>query len=400
MSSLRSLSPLTPAPGPRPVPTLPAPPSSPDQFESSGALPKIFSGVGIALGLAGLVTIPHQAQVQLQPAPDTCAQQCYTNAVLPKSAPDPGVIQVGDQWYLTHTGRNAEGTFPLYQSSDMVHWQEAGALFPPGQEPEWAQGQYWAPESHQVGDQYVAYFNALEKDSGRLRIGAAVSDRVDGDYRDIGHPLVRNDKVSLIDPTFFRDQDGSQYLYWKENGNAQGEPSKIMAAQVAPDGLQLDGKPQEVLRNDPCSWEGSVVEGPEVLRHGDRYYLFYAGNNYASDGYAEGVARSDSPLGPFQKAPHPVLQSNQQWQGPGHGSLTRDAQGNDWMIYHAWPGSPKDNPQGRQVLLDRIEWTPQGWPTVASGTPSREAKAPRTEAPAANHNKTGSTRIVGGRRDA
>lgn len=55
-----------------------------------------------------------------------------------------------------------------------------------------------------VDDHYVAYFNALEKDSGRLRLGAAVADRVDGTYRDIGHPLVSDNEVSLIDLTFLR----------------------------------------------------------------------------------------------------------------------------------------------------------------------------------------------------
>ena len=374
MSSLRSLGPLPPTPPAKP-PRRPQPP--PDRFEtSSGLLPKIFGGVGLALTLTGVVA----AVTQPQPAPDLCpknlTEQCYSNAVLPKSAPDPGVIQVGDEWFLTHTGKNAQGTFPLYKSDDMVHWQEAGALFPPGQEPSWAQGQYWAPEIHKVGDQYVAYFNALEKDSGRLRLGAAVSDQVDGSYRDIGHPLVRNDKVSLIDPTFFRDQDGSQYLYWKENGNAQGDPSKIMAARLSPDGLQLTGTPQEVLRNDPSSWEDKVVEGPEVMRHDGYVYLFYAGNNYATQDYAEGVARATSPLGPFEKAPEPVLQSNRDWQGPGHASLTQDAQGNDWMVYHAWHGNPKNNAEGRQILLDPIHWTPSGWPQVSSGTPSQRNLAP------------------------
>ncbi len=379
MSSLRSLGPLPPTPAARrPQPPQPQPA---DHCESSSRLlPKLFGGVGLALTLTGVATaITH---TQPQPAPDLCpknlTEQCYSNAVLPQSAPDPGVIQVGDQWFLTHTGKTDQGTFPLYQSDDLVHWREAGALFPPGQEPSWAQGQYWAPEIHKVGDHYVAYFNALEKDSGRLRLGAAVSDQVDGNYRDIGHPLVSNDKVSLIDPTYFRDQDGSQYLYWKENGNAQGEPSKIMAAQLSPDGLQLTGKPQEVLRNDPSSWEDKVVEGPEVMRHDGHVYLFYAGNNYGTKDYAEGVARATSPLGPFEKAPEPVLQSNRDWQGPGHASLTQDAEGNDWMVYHAWHGNPKNNSEGRQILLDPIHWNASGWPQVGSGTPSQSNRAPRT----------------------
>lgn len=348
--------------------------------------PRVFGVVGLGLTVAGIAAAAApQAQVQRQPvqAPNSCqpaSMICYDNAVLARPAADPGIVRDGSEWFLATTGGNKQGTFPLYSSSDMVHWQEAGAIFPRGHAPEWSNGQYWAPEIHKVGDQYVAYFNALEKDSGRLRIGAAVSDNVQGPYKDIGHPLVRNERVSLIDPTFFRDPaDGSQYVYWKENGNAQGDPSRLMASRVSGDGLELIGHELEVLRNDPSSWEGTVIEGPEVLKHGDYYYLFYAANNDGTADYAEGVARSKSPLGPFEKAPEPILRSNEQWQGPGHGGLTTDAMGQDWMAYHAWPGSPKDNKQGRQVLIDRIEWSKDGWPTVGTGTPSARAVAPHRQ---------------------
>src|SRR4051812_15392025 len=103
MSSLRGLSPVPSVPVARPI--LPVAPGICDRFEaggSDGMLPKVFAGVGLVLTLAGV------AQVQLQPAPVLCepspSQQCYTNAVLTKSAPDPGVVKVGEQWYLTHTG--------------------------------------------------------------------------------------------------------------------------------------------------------------------------------------------------------------------------------------------------------------------------------------------------------
>ena len=52
-----------------------------------------------------------------------------------------------------------------------------------------------------------------------------------------------------------------------------------------------------VLTNDQ-EWEGHLIEGPFVTRQRGRYWLFYAGNDFASPGYGIGVALADRPLGP------------------------------------------------------------------------------------------------------
>jgi arabinan endo-1,5-alpha-L-arabinosidase len=66
----------------------------------------------------------------------------------------------------------------------------------------------------------------------------------------------------------------------------------------------------------------------------------------------------------------PVLAMNgNRWVGPGHNAMLTDANGQDWMVYHAidvnkptFAGSWTRRP----VLMDRLDWV-DGWPTVRGG---------------------------------
>ena len=294
-----------------------------------------------------------------------------SNPVLASNSPDPGVLRDGDHWVLTTTGDGPEGAFPLYESKDLAHWTSKGSIFPAGQTPVWAKNSYWAPEIHKVNDHYVAYFTARDNDDV-LRVGAATSDSATGPFTDIGHPLVAEPSLGVIDPTYFADADGKQYVYWKEDGNGAKPqlPSRILVSQVSTDGTELVGQPKVVLQNDPKSWEGTVVEAPEMVKHGDYYYLFYSGNGYAGDAYGEGVARSLTPTGPFEKAPAPMLHSSPDWKGPGHAGFTTDADGNDWVVFHAWEKGHENQAPGRELLIDPMTWGSDNWPHMAGDQPT------------------------------
>jgi arabinan endo-1,5-alpha-L-arabinosidase len=289
----------------------------------------------------------------------------YYNPVIDHDAPDPGVLRVGKEWWMATTGGDPSvGAFPMYRSRDLVHWHPFGNIFEAGEAPTWSDNSYWAPEIHKVGDKFVAYFTARDH-NGMLCIGAAEADKVEGPYKDLGAPLVADPDMGLIDPTFFQDDDGKQYLYWKEDGNAFNPPlpTRILAQELGPDGMSLVGEPRELIRND-LEWEGDIVEAPEVEKRGEYYYLFYSGNGFWGDMYAEGVARSKSPLGPFEKAPEPFLRSNEHWKGPGHAAITQDNEGQDWIVYHAWDKDHIGQHPGRMVLIDPLKWDEEEWPYV------------------------------------
>lgn len=66
------------------------------------------------------------------------------------------------------------------------------------------------------------------------------------------------------------------------------------------------------------------------------------------------------------------LISNNIWVAPGHHSIITDDSGQDWVYYHAIPG-PVGSASARFLLMDRLDWSSDGWPTVRgepSGTPS------------------------------
>jgi hypothetical protein len=113
----------------------------------------------------------------------------------------------------------------------------------------------------------------------------------------------------------------------------------IRAQRIAADGRSLVGDSKTVLTND-LDWEGHLIEGPFVTRHKDRYWLFYAGNDFSTPSYGIGVAVADHPLGPFAKQGEPLLRSTREWLAPGHASVAPGLGGKPQLFFHAFhPGT-------------------------------------------------------------
>ena len=69
-----------------------------------------------------------------------------------------------------------------------------------------------------------------------------------------------------------------------------------------------------------------------------------------------------------------LIQKNNSFVGPGHNSeIVTDNAGNDWIFYHAVSAK---NPEGRVLMMDRIEWK-EGWPSVVGKTPSLQSEKPK-----------------------
>ncbi len=288
----------------------------------------------------------------------------YRNPIVAEDCPDPHVMADGGAFYMVCTS-HVLPAFPIRVSRDLVTWRNtAASVFTRANRPDWAIDHFWAPELHRVGESYVCYYTARSRGSGRLCIGAAHARTPFGPYRDLGYPLI-DAGVTVLDPTFFRDDDGRQYLYWKEDA-APGNPGgPICVRELTPDGLGFLGDRWEIARND-ADWEGPLIEGPSVVKRGGAYYLFYSGGSYDTPWYAIGVARSLSPTGGFAKRGDPILRSNDRWRGPGHNSIVRHGE-RDYIVFHAWEGERFRNM--RPGLIDSLDWNADGWPGVGDGTP-------------------------------
>jgi hypothetical protein len=145
---------------------------------------------------------------------------------------DPAVLKVDDGWVLTATSNDALDAFPILFSPDLERWEHRDFVFPQGQAPDWARtgrhsADFWAPEMRQVGDEYWVAYTAREQSSA-LAIGLARARSPYGPWRDNGVPLITSGKVlyaggsasgGVIDSHIFVDDDGTPYLFWKNDTN-------------------------------------------------------------------------------------------------------------------------------------------------------------------------------------
>jgi arabinan endo-1,5-alpha-L-arabinosidase len=298
----------------------------------------------------------------------------FNNPVTNDDCPDPGVSYWDGTYYMTCT---PGPKYRIFASTDLVHWEWVGRIFTDEAQPSWGAGNYWAPEIHRVGDRFIAYFSALKKTDGDqpYAVGAAVSDSPTGPFTDIGKPLVEEPYPGVIDAHYFRASSGKHYLMWKPDGNRAGQASPIRIQELGADGISMVGSPKTILINDPDSWEGGVVEGAWMVERNGQFYLFYSGNGYASPAYGVGVAKSDSPMGTFVKKGDPILRSGGNWAGPGHGSILQGPSG-DWVhVYHSWVAGQVNDPPGRIVLVDRVQWGAE-WPEMRGSPSSRSQPMP------------------------
>ncbi len=309
----------------------------------------------------------------LQPL-DAAFPGLYHNPVYPGDFPDPSVIRVGDSFYAVTTSTDWAPFFPMFRSTDLVRWTIVGHVF--AERPAWCVGNFWAPDLAEYDGRFFVYYTARRAD-GTLCVAVASADRPEGPYADHG-PLV-DQRYGSIDAMAAEDELGDRWLLWKEDGNSVGEPTPLWAQPLAPGGTTLRGEPIELFRNDQ-PWEAHVVEAPHVIRRDGWFYMFYSGNACCGEdcAYAVGVARSHSLTGPWEKhAGNPILAGNDAFRCPGHGAPVSDADGRWFYLYHAYEHARDGVFVGRQLCLDAIEWSADGWPSINRGRgPSRHASAP------------------------
>jgi beta-xylosidase len=301
------------------------------------------------------------------------AQVFYKNPVIAGDHPDPSIIRVGKDYWATCTSSAWGPLFPLLHSTDLVNWEQTGAVL--SRRPDWATGDFWAPEISEFNGKYFVYFVARQRD-GRLSVAVATADQPGGPYT--AHDPIVAQPDGSIDPAPVMDTNGVRYLIWKEDGNSRSQPTPIWLQRLSDDGTKLVDAPHELIRND-VAWEGGVVEGPFILRRHGWFYLFYSGNGCCGTdcSYALGVARSRSLLGPWEKNPaNPILAGNETWKCPGHGSIVQDQQGRYFFLYHAYSTAGTIF-TGREGMLDEVKFGADDWPTINNGNgPSQQAISP------------------------
>lgn len=267
--------------------------------------------------------------------------------------PDPMILRDGDTYYAysTQTPWEKPGTvFPILRSTDLEHWTYvADAMIGA---PTWGTGDWWAPSViARNGTYYLFYAGMGQAKSHCLAVATATSPM--GPFAD--HGILSCGDTSghgYIDPAPYVDDSGA-WLYF----SVDDPHHSISVLPLTADLLHTAG-PRQELFDVSQDWEHgpgwTTVEAPFMVRHGSTYELFYSGNDWRND-YAEGVATSSSPTGPFTKSPaNPILHGNAKLKGPGGASLFSGPDGETWMAYHAWTA------EGRSLHVERVCWVDGG----------------------------------------
>jgi beta-xylosidase len=280
---------------------------------------------------------------------------------------DPFVLHAGGSYYAFATGTRGQH-LQVARSRVLAAWTPLRDPLP--LLPAWAKddgGLTWAPSVLARRDGYVLYYTTRDARSGFQCISRATAREPGGPYVDrSSQPLVcQRELCGSIDASPFVDRDGAAYLLWKSDENALAcrKAPRIWSQRLTDDGRALVGRPRTLLERDR-SWEGDIVEGPSMVLHDGRYYLFYSANWYASSEYAIGYATCEGPTGGCTKVTTgaPFLASSGGVLGPGGQELFTGADGGLLMAYHAWTAPRTTYQQGgaRSLRLARIDFRGDG----------------------------------------
>ncbi len=288
----------------------------------------------------------------------TSAQE-YRNPVIPGFHPDPSVCRVGDTFYLVNSSFQYFPGVPIFQSKDLVHWQQIGNVLdresqiPLKGTSSWL-GIYAPTIRYHEGIYYMITTNV--GNGGNFMVTA------------------KDPRGPWSEPIWLKQQGIDPSLYF--------EDGKCYMVSNPGDAIWLcEINPQtgEQLTESKKLWQGDggrYPEGPHIYKKDGYYYLLI------SEGGTElahhlTIARSKNIEGPYESNPdNPILTNcsrlgqSMQIQGTGHGDFVQAENGSWWMVFLAYRNfGGSYHHLGRETYLAPVEWKIGEWPVVNGGHP-------------------------------
>ncbi len=322
----------------------------------------------------------------------------YTNPVYEPILADPSIVR-DDDGYFYAFGTQDYGQWgdffgtaytPILKSSNLVDWEYAGSAFTLQNRPIWGtpNAGLWAPDIVKIGETYNLYYSLSTWGDPNPGIGVATASHPLGPWTDHGK-LLDSSSIGVnnsIDPAVFVGEDDKVYMIW---GSFRG----LYGVELTDDGLALkDGNQAINMKvhvaglDTSTGWNGATYEGAYVINKDGYYYLFVSSGsccNGHSSSYHVKVSRSTSPLGPYYddqgksmldtNRGYTVMVGSGYFAGPGHNSIIQDDADNYWIVYHAYdlqePAYFGNSPR-RSLMIDKLIWNEDGWPSVRGKMPS------------------------------
>jgi len=274
-------------------------------------------------------------------------------------------------------------------------------------------GCYWAPEIHEIGGKLTILFspcfnsgNPQSNDGAdwrtvqshimQLRDGGDPANPADWSrpaavLKADGTPLGRDGYSNIsLDMTYF-EANGQAYYTWSQRFTSPGfgDPLTWIAKVDPADPTHIVGEPKPVI-SPSLSWELRLAEGSFAMERDGKIYLVYSSDGVSPRYVVGGVwADLDSDLmdiDSWHKYNTPLMKSvpmpNGVWdyltypQGPGHGAVTTDDDGNELYVYHTWGDGVAGN--GRDTRIGRIHWAAGDRPVLDMSKDEEVAPALRT----------------------
>lgn len=333
-----------------------------------------------------------KSQNETPPPPTPVTVTEYRNPVFTPILADPTVIKdPGSDYYYAygtedfwHTD-NKNHLVAIVRSKNLVNWTYVGDAF--SSKPGWkSAGGIWAPDIAFVNGKYHLYYSYSTWGDANPGIGLAISSTPAGPFADAGKLFLSSEigVPNSIDP-FYYEEGGRKYLFWGSYNASAAQGT--YSVELTEDGRRVKEPTQKT------KIAAGDFEGVNIFKK-DGYYYFFGSKNNCCDGaasvYQVRVGRSQSLMGPYidkagknlteREAGTVVLQRNSKISGPGHNArLITDKTNQEWMLYHGMDVNRAmiNTVNQRALLLDKVNWSADGWPVVNDGTPStKKTKMP------------------------
>lgn len=233
------------------------------------------------------------------------------------SVHDPSIIKAGDMFYVFGSHLAAA------KSPDLINWTQIASgvtktnkLIPDAMNEmkeafDWARtNTFWAPDVIQLEDgRFYMYYCNCEGSSPLAALGLAVSEDIEGPYKDLGIILksgMSNEELdedgniynpsfdpNVVDPCVFYDKDNR---LWMMYGSYSGGIFILELNKRT--GFPLEsGYGKKILGENHLRIEASYIQ---YSKETDYYYMFLSYGGLAADGgYNIRLARSKTPDGPY-----------------------------------------------------------------------------------------------------
>ncbi|GMG09097.1 unnamed protein product [Aspergillus oryzae var. brunneus] len=302
------------------------------------------------------------------------------NPILPGWNPDPSILHLNNEYYLTTSSFEYFPGLPIYKSTDLTNWTlHSHALTRPSQlalygtptgggkttphpspthntNPDPKNKGTWAPTLSYINNTfYIATMTRWTYDPV-AKVWPRITWISSPDLETWSDPIWA--EPWGIDPSLFQDPvSGDVYL-------------NLMAPDSKETGIwgiyqcQVDLGTGKCIDEYRSLWNGTMLHDVSARPEGPKMFV-----------RGECIARSHSPRGPWIGNPkNPILYNgvygfdNLTVQSTGHTTIFDTPSGDSYAVYIARRKINGSSPLGRETFLSPVTWK-DGWPVINNGRP-------------------------------